>query len=68
MMKLANNHAVMGRHVNSKLFNFFMWFTIVLVSTAALLFVGSTIFNYVWPFFNGMIQQLTQTTNVLYYV
>lgn len=41
MMKLANNHAVMGRHTNSKLFNFGMWITIIAVSTAAILFVGS---------------------------
>lgn len=45
MMKLANNHAVMGRHTNSKLFNVGMWITIVSVSTAALLFVGSFAIN-----------------------
>jgi Mn2+/Fe2+ NRAMP family transporter len=51
MMKLANNRAVMGKHTNSKLFNMAMWVTIIAVSSAALLFVGSVLLTYGRTFF-----------------
>lgn len=41
MMRLANNKALMGRHVNGKVFNLIMWITIIGVSGASLVFLGS---------------------------
>lgn len=50
MMKLANNHTLMGKHTNSKWFNLGMWATIIGVSTASLLFLGSILFTFIKPF------------------
>ena len=51
MMKLANNHALMGRHTNNKWFNLALVVTITGVGCASLLFVGSTLLTFAMKFF-----------------
>lgn len=47
MMKLANNRGLMGKHTNSKLFNLIMWVTIICVSIASILFLGTLFWSYI---------------------
>lgn len=46
MAKLGNNQGLMGKHKNSTLFNVVLYTTIVGVSTAAFLYLGSTVLSF----------------------
>lgn len=46
MMKLANNSSLMGKHVNGKIFNWLMWLTIIAITAASVLFIGTTLIRF----------------------
>lgn len=51
MVKLINNHQLMGKYVNGKLYNLLVWACVLVIGGVSFIYMGSTLFNFITSFF-----------------
>ena len=46
MVKLINNHQLMGRYVNGKIYNFFVWLTVLIIGAVSVVYLGGATMSF----------------------